>query len=39
MSLPAAIFRNDKSARQLVFDRPADIIVAHEAGDFEPALE
>ncbi|MBZ9775865.1 aminodeoxychorismate synthase component I [Mesorhizobium sp. CO1-1-8] len=39
MSLPAAIFRNDKSARQLVFDRPADVIVAHEAGDFEPALE
>lgn len=39
MSLPAAIFRNDKSARQLVFDRPADVIVAHEAGDFGPALE
>ena len=39
MSLPAAIFRNDESARQLVFDRPADIIVAHEARDFQPALE
>ncbi|PBB69795.1 aminodeoxychorismate synthase, component I [Mesorhizobium sp. WSM4312] len=39
MSLPAAIFRNDESARQLVFDRPADIIVAHEARDFGPALE
>jgi len=39
MSLPAAIFRNDESARQLVFDRPADIIVAHEAKDFAPALE
>lgn len=39
MSLPAAIFRNDESARQLVFDRPADIIVAHEASDFRPALE
>ena len=39
MSLPAAIFRNDESARQLVFDRPADIIVAHEARDFRPALE
>ena len=39
MSLPAAIFRNDESARQLVFDRPADIIVAHEAQDFPPALE
>ncbi|QKC95091.1 aminodeoxychorismate synthase component I [Mesorhizobium sp. NZP2298] len=39
MSLPAAIFRNDESARQLVFDRPADIIVAHEARDFLPALE
>lgn len=38
MSLPAAIFRNDESARQLVFDRPADIIVAHEAKDFLPAL-
>ncbi|TPN54984.1 MULTISPECIES: aminodeoxychorismate synthase component I [unclassified Mesorhizobium] len=39
MSLPAAIFRNDESARQLVFDRPADIIVAHAAKDFLPALE
>ena len=39
MSLPAAIFRNDESARQLVFDRPADIIVAHEARDFQAALE
>lgn len=39
MSLPAAIFRNDESARQLVFDRPADIIVAHEARDFGPALQ
>jgi para-aminobenzoate synthetase component 1 len=39
MSLPAAIFRNDESARQLVFDRPAEIIVAHEARDFLPALE
>ncbi|CCV16072.1 aminodeoxychorismate synthase component I [Mesorhizobium sp. STM 4661] len=39
MSLPSAIFRNDKSARQLVFDDPADIIVAHEAQDFLPALE
>ncbi|RWC33213.1 aminodeoxychorismate synthase component I [Mesorhizobium sp.] len=39
MSLPAAIFRNDESARQLVFDRPADVIVAHEGKDFGPALE
>ncbi|QND56567.1 aminodeoxychorismate synthase component I [Mesorhizobium huakuii] len=39
MSLPAAIFRNDESARQLVFERPADIIVAHGARDFRPALE
>ncbi|CCV05514.1 conserved hypothetical protein [Mesorhizobium metallidurans STM 2683] len=39
MSLPSAIFRNDKSAIQLVFDDPADIIVAHEAQDFLPALE
>lgn len=39
MSLPSAIFRNDKSARQLVFNDPADIIVAHEARDFLPALE
>ncbi|PDQ22309.1 aminodeoxychorismate synthase, component I [Mesorhizobium sanjuanii] len=39
MSLPSAIFRNDKSARQLVFDDPADILVAHEAQDFLPALE
>ncbi|MBZ9677540.1 aminodeoxychorismate synthase component I [Mesorhizobium sp. ES1-1] len=38
MSLPAAIFRNDESARQLVFDRPADVILAHEAEDFLPAL-
>lgn len=38
MSLPAAIFRNDESARQLVFDRPADVILAHEAKDFLPAL-
>ncbi|RWF45292.1 MAG: aminodeoxychorismate synthase component I [Mesorhizobium sp.] len=39
MSLPAAIFRNDESARQLVFERPADIIVAHEAKDFPAALQ
>ncbi|QND62741.1 aminodeoxychorismate synthase component I [Mesorhizobium loti] len=39
MSLPAAIFRNDESARQLVFNQPAEIIVAHEAKDFLPALE
>ncbi|TIS57239.1 aminodeoxychorismate synthase component I [Mesorhizobium sp.] len=39
MSLPSAIFRNDESARQLVFDNPAEIIVAHEAEDFLPALE
>jgi para-aminobenzoate synthetase component 1 len=39
MPLPSIIFRNDESARQLVFDRPADIIVAHEAKDFLPALE
>ncbi|MFA6155590.1 MAG: aminodeoxychorismate synthase component I [Mesorhizobium sp.] len=38
MSLPAAIFRNDESARQLVFGRPADVILAHEAKDFLPAL-
>lgn len=38
MSLPAAIFRNDESARELVFDRPAEIIVAREAKDFGPAL-
>ncbi|RUW54449.1 aminodeoxychorismate synthase component I [bacterium M00.F.Ca.ET.141.01.1.1] len=39
MSLPAAIFRNDESARQLVFERPADIIVAHQAKDFPAALQ
>ncbi|PBB20051.1 aminodeoxychorismate synthase component I [Mesorhizobium sp. WSM4313] len=39
MSLPAAIFRNDATARQLVFDRPDEIIVAHEAEEFGPALE
>jgi para-aminobenzoate synthetase component 1 len=39
MPLPSAIFRNDERAHQLVFDRPADIIVAHEAADFLPALE
>ncbi|TIU91005.1 MAG: aminodeoxychorismate synthase component I, partial [Mesorhizobium sp.] len=39
MSLPSAIFRNDERAHQLVFDRPAGIIVAHEAEDFLPALE
>ncbi|BCG93019.1 aminodeoxychorismate synthase component I [Mesorhizobium sp. 131-2-1] len=38
MSLPSAIFRNDESGRQLVFDRPAEIIVALDAGDFLPAL-
>jgi para-aminobenzoate synthetase component 1 len=38
MSLPSAIFRNDESGRQLVFDRPAEIIVAHDADDFLPAL-
>ncbi|KAA3452074.1 aminodeoxychorismate synthase, component I [Mesorhizobium sp. SARCC-RB16n] len=39
MSLPAAIFRNDESARQLAFKRPADVIVAHQAKDFPAALE
>jgi para-aminobenzoate synthetase component 1 len=39
MSLPSAIFRNDETARQLVFDHPAEIIVAREARDFLPALE
>lgn len=39
MSLPSAIFRNDESARQLVFDHPADIIVAHGPEDFEPAFQ
>ncbi|TPO08886.1 chorismate-binding protein, partial [Mesorhizobium sp. B1-1-5] len=39
MSLPAAIFRNDAIARQLVFDRPDKIIVAHKAEEFGPALE
>ena len=39
MSLPAAIFRNDASARQLVFDRPREIIVAHAAEEFAPALD
>jgi len=38
MPLPSAIFRNDESGRQLVFDRPADIIVAHDAKDFLPVL-
>ncbi len=38
MPLPSAIFRNDESGRQLVFDHPAEIIVAHEAEDFLPAL-
>ncbi|MBZ9699760.1 MULTISPECIES: aminodeoxychorismate synthase component I [unclassified Mesorhizobium] len=39
MPLPAAIFRNDESARQLVFDRPDDIITAHEARDFSAAVQ
>lgn len=38
MPLPSAIFRNDESGLQLVFDRPADIIVAYGAKDFLPAL-
>ncbi|RWK56509.1 MAG: aminodeoxychorismate synthase component I [Mesorhizobium sp.] len=39
MPLPSAIFRNDERAHQLVFDQPADIIVAYEAADFLPALD
>jgi para-aminobenzoate synthetase component 1 len=39
MSQPAAIFRNDETARQLVFDRPREIIVARNAEEFTPALE
>ncbi|BCM21519.1 aminodeoxychorismate synthase component I [Mesorhizobium sp. J8] len=39
MSLPAAIFRNDERARQLVFDRPHEIILARTAEEFAPALE
>ncbi|MER8971614.1 MULTISPECIES: aminodeoxychorismate synthase component I [unclassified Mesorhizobium] len=39
LPLPFAIFRNDETARQLVFDRPAEIIAAHGEADFLPALE
>ncbi|MER8404057.1 MULTISPECIES: aminodeoxychorismate synthase component I [unclassified Mesorhizobium] len=39
MPLPFAIFRNDETARQLVFDWPAEIIAAHGEADFLPALE
>ena len=39
MSLPAAIFRNDETARQLVFDQPREIILARNADEFAPALE
>ncbi|MER8370669.1 aminodeoxychorismate synthase component I [Mesorhizobium sp. M0306] len=39
LPLPFAIFRNDETARQLVFDRPAEIIAAHCEADFLPALE
>ncbi|MCA0057401.1 MULTISPECIES: aminodeoxychorismate synthase component I [unclassified Mesorhizobium] len=39
MPLPAAIFRNDESARQLVFDGPDDVITAHEPRDFSAALQ
>ncbi|RVC93376.1 aminodeoxychorismate synthase component I, partial [Mesorhizobium sp. M2A.F.Ca.ET.029.05.1.1] len=39
MPLPAAIFRNDESARQLVFDRPHEVILARTAEEFAPALE
>ncbi|ESW67666.1 aminodeoxychorismate synthase component I [Mesorhizobium sp. C416B] len=38
MPLPSAIFRNDESGRQLVFDHPADIIIAYDGKDFLPAL-
>src|SRR5882757_11460909 len=38
MSLPAAIFRNDETARQLVFDQPREVIVARSADEFTPAL-
>ncbi|ESX94066.1 aminodeoxychorismate synthase component I [Mesorhizobium sp. M0317] len=38
MPLPSAIFRNDESGRQLVFDHPAHIIIAYDAKDFLPAL-
>ncbi|MER9892304.1 aminodeoxychorismate synthase component I [Mesorhizobium sp. M0119] len=39
LPLPFAIFRNDETARQLVFDRPAEIIAAHCEAGFLPALE
>src|SRR5437899_12631930 len=39
MSLPSAIFRNDETGRQLVFDRPLEIIAARTAAEFTPALE
>ncbi|MDG4895844.1 aminodeoxychorismate synthase component I [Mesorhizobium sp. WSM4976] len=39
MPLPAAIFRNDESARQLVFERQHEIILARTAEEFVPALE
>ncbi|MER8419806.1 aminodeoxychorismate synthase component I [Mesorhizobium sp. M0166] len=39
LPLPFAIFRNDETARQLVFDRPAEVIAVHGEADFLPALE
>ncbi|OBQ78012.1 aminodeoxychorismate synthase component I [Mesorhizobium sp. WSM3873] len=39
MSLPSAIFRNDETGRQLVFEGPHEVITARTADEFTPALE
>jgi para-aminobenzoate synthetase component 1 len=36
---PFVLFRDDFSGDEVLFDAPRNIIVAHDAGDFFPALE
>lgn len=38
-SLPSVLFRDDVAARDLLFERPDQIIEAHDADSFFPALE
>src|SRR5690606_21197039 len=35
---PFALFRDDLAGREVLFEQPSEIIVAHSAEEFEPAL-
>ncbi|MEO5323435.1 aminodeoxychorismate synthase component I [Mesorhizobium sp. CC13] len=39
LASPFVLFRDDPAGQELLFEAPDEIIVAHDAGDFLPALE